>query len=90
MAKESMLSRINRGEWRKPKDVEVSAHHKRYVWLMKCVDRIPTNNPYFLEEGEIKHYYKYTFPNSWVLDFEMARPEDETITEMRDYMILAE
>ena len=74
MAKESMLSRINRGEWRKPKDVEVSVHHKRYGWLMKCVDRIPTNNPYFLEEGEIKHYYKYTFPNSWVLGYEMARP----------------
>ena len=72
----------------KPKLVDVIDHHKRFMWLIKCVDRLLTSNAFFLTEEEIKNYYKYTYPHEWVLEYQMARPETETIIQMRDYMVL--
>ena len=86
--KESMIAAIMQGELRKPKLVDVIDHHKRYMWLIKCVDRLSTSNAFFLTEEEIKNYYEYTYPHEWVLEYQMARPETETIVQMRDYMVL--
>ena len=86
--KESMIAAIMQGELRKPKLVDVIDHHKRYMWLIKCVDRLSTSSAFFLTEEEIKNYYEYTYPHEWVLEYQMARPETETIIQMRDYMVL--
>ena len=57
---------------------------------MKYINHLPTLNLYVLTDKEIKEYYGYTYPNKWVLSYKLVCPDDETIINMREFMVMKE
>ena len=91
-AKETFLIAVQDGNFKKPRDVNVHKHTKRFCMLIEYADRLPSNGDNLLTELQKRRYYGYTFPELWRAEYVKAgrRIKDYTIDGIKNYMQIQE
>ena len=79
-AKGTLKQGIERGNWIKPKDVEIQDHHTKVIHLFNWIDQVPGFHRGVMSEAEKHRLYVATFPTQWAKQFQSQRGFTEATT----------
>ena len=78
---------IEKGEWIKPKDVNIANHNLRVQQLFGWIDQVPGYQDGDLSNHEKHRLYVLTFPTFWGTNFNIHKNiNDTSFEEIDDYM----
>ena len=83
-AKGTLKQSIKKGEWIKPKDVDIANHNLRVQQLFGWIDQVPGYQNGELSNQEKHRLYVLTFPTFWGTNFNIHKNINDTSFEEID------